>query len=41
MEGHGYSFCDDSASIARTSDGFWSGVRHDLQVRLSDQLWMS
>jgi hypothetical protein len=41
MVGHGYSFCYDSASTARTSDGFWSGMRHDFQVRLLNQSWMS
>ena len=36
MVGHGYSVCNDSAATARTSDGFWGGVRHDLQVRQSN-----
>jgi len=36
MTGHGYSVCYDSASTARASDGFWSGLRHDFQVRQSN-----
>jgi hypothetical protein len=38
MVGHGYSFCYDPASTARTSHGVWSCLCHDFQVRLSKKL---
>jgi hypothetical protein len=41
MIGHGYSFCYDSASTARTADGVRSGMRHDFQVRPFKSIRMS